>query len=166
MIEVKDRDILGRVGKFRRGYSFLLYPILLRYTYSMKPNRPIRRFDVFAEYQRLKALDKEKLPADQAKGYGIWVAKIVAARKFSKTRKKEGEKETGQKKEQREELVDNKWHALDGIPQTDALFDQEIIQRMGSDFYKSVFSPAVEGAFEAGKDYMEIRDTIRKDWKP
>ncbi len=130
----------------------------------MKPNRPIRRFDVFAEYQRLKALDQEKLPEDQAKGYGIWVAKVVAARKFSKTRKKEGEKkETGQKKE---ELVDNKWHALDGIPQTDALFDKEIIQRMGSDFYNKVFSPAVEDAFESGKDYMEIRDNIRKEWKP
>jgi hypothetical protein len=133
----------------------------------MKPNRPIRRFDVFAEFQRLKALDKEKLPADQAKGYGIWVAKIVAARKFSKTRKKEGEKkETGKKKEEREELVDNKWHALEGVPQTDELFNKEIIERMGSDFYKNVFSPAVEDAFEAGKDYMEIRDTIRKDWKP
>ncbi len=132
----------------------------------MKPNRPIRRFDVFAEYQRLKALDKEKLPPDQAKGYGIWVAKVVAARKFSKTRKKEGEKEARKKEEVREELVDNKWHALDGIPQTDALFDKEIIQRMGSDFYNDVFSPAVENAFEAGKDYMEIRDTLRKDWKP
>jgi hypothetical protein len=139
----------------------------LRYTLSMKPNRPVRRFDVFAEYQRLKALEKEKLPDDQAKGYGIWLAKVVAARKFSKTRKKEGEgKEPGQKKEEREELVDNKWHALEGIPQTDALFDHEIIQRMGEDFYQKVFSPSIEKAYESGKDYMDIRDTIREDWKP
>ncbi len=135
----------------------------------MKPNRPIRRFDVFAEYQRLKAVNKEKLPQDQAKGYGIWLAKVVAARKFSKVRKKEGEnkeKEPESKKPQREELVDNKWHALDGVAQTDELFDKEIIQRMGDDFYRGVFSPAIVDAFESGKDYTEIRDTIRKDWKP
>ncbi len=132
----------------------------------MKPNRPIRRFDVFAEYQRLKALEKEKLPEAQAKGYGIWLAKVVAARKFSKTRKKEGEgKETGKKKEEREELVDNKWHALDGIAQTDALFDKEIVQRMGDEFYRSVFSPAVQDAYQSGKDYTDIRDKIRQDWK-
>ncbi len=145
----------------------LAWLLILCYTQSMKPNRPIRRFDVFAEYQRLKALEKEKLPQDQAKGYGIWLAKVVAARKFSKTRKKEGEgKETGQKKEEPEELVDNKWHALDGIPQTDELFDKQIIDRMGEDFYQKVFSPSIEKAYESGKDYMDIRDTIRADWKP
>src|SRR5512143_2288535 len=85
----------------------------LRYTLIMKPNRPIRRFDVFAEYQRLKALNKDRLPPDAAKGYGIWLAKLVAARKFSKTRKPEGEeKETGKKKKEPEVLVDNKWHVL------------------------------------------------------
>ncbi len=132
----------------------------------MKPNRPIRRFDVFAEYQRLKALNKDRLPPDVAKGYGIWLAKLVAARKFSKTRKIEGEeKETGKKKEP-EVLIDNKWHTLGDEPQTDALFDKEIIHRMGNDFYKKVFSPSIEKAYESGKDYMEIRDTIRADWKP
>src|SRR5512133_562841 len=96
-------------GKFPIGCL-----VILRYTLHMKPNRPIRRFDVFAEYQRLKALEKDQLPEDQAKGYGIWLAKVVGARKFSKRRKKEGEgKETGQKKEEREELVDNKWHAVE-----------------------------------------------------
>ncbi len=133
----------------------------------MKPNRPIRRFDVFAEYQRLKAHEKDQLPADEAKGYGIWLAKLVAARKFRKVRQKEGEnKEKEQKKEEREELIDNKWHALDGIAQTDALFEKEIIQRMGDDFYNKVFSPAVKDAFGSGKDYTDIRDKIRESWKP
>ncbi len=131
---------------------------------EIKPNRPIRRFDVFAEYQRLKAL-KEQQPSDQAKGYGIWLAKVVAARKFSKTRAKEP-KESGRREAEKEELVDNKWHSLDGIPQTDVLFDKEIVQRMGKPFYEDVFSPEVEKAFDSGKDYTEIRDTIRKDWKP
>ena len=132
----------------------------------MKPNRPIRRFDVFAEYQRLKALKNDRLPPDVAKGYGIWLAKLVAARKFSRSRGKEGPKEPGRGKEAPEELVENKWRTLDGIPQTDALFDQEIVQRMGSEFYKDVFAPTIEQAYENGKDYTEIRDTIRKDWKP
>jgi hypothetical protein len=133
----------------------------------MKPNRPIRRFDVFAEYQRLKAQENDKQPSDVAKGYGIWLAKLVAARKFSKTRGTENKetKDTGKKKEE-EELVDNKWRTLDGEPQTDALFDKEIIQRMGSDFYEKVFSPALKESYDNGKDYKEIRDSIRKDWKP
>lgn len=133
---------------------------------TMKPEQSIRRFDVFAEYQRIKAREKDRQPADVAKGYGIWLAKVVAARRFNKTRVKDG-KETQEKKkdQQAEELIDNKWHALDGKAQTDALFDKEIIQRMGSEFYENVFSPAIEKAFESGKDYMEIRDSIRKDWK-
>jgi len=133
----------------------------------MKPNRPIRRFDVFAEYQRLKAIEKDQLSADEAKGYGIWLAKVVAARKFRKVRQKEGEgKEKESKNEEREELIDNKWHALDGIAQTDALFEKEIVQRMGDDFYNRVFSPAVKDAFKSGKDYTEIRDKVRENWKP
>jgi hypothetical protein len=133
----------------------------------MKPNQAIRRFDVFAEYQRLTALEKDHLPQDEAKGYGIWLAKVVAARKFRKVREKEGEgKGKGQKKDEREELIDNKWHALDSIAQTDTLFDKEIIQRMGDDFYQQVFSPAVKAAFTSGKDYTEIRDKIRESWKP
>ena len=133
----------------------------------MKPNRPIRRFDVFAEYQRLKALEKDNQPPDVAKGYGIWLAKLVAARKFSKTRGKEEKdtKDTGKKK-QEEELVDNKWHSLEGEPQTDDLFDKEIVQRMGETFYEDVFAPALKESFKKGQDYMEIRDSIRKDWKP
>ncbi len=128
------------------------------------PKKPIRRFDVFAEYNRLKALAQGRSPRE-AKAYGIWLAKVVAARKFSKSRKQEGEKETGKKKEP-EKLVDNKWHELEDVPQTDALFDKEIIQRMGPDFYQKVFSPAIEKAYESGQDYMEIRDSIREDWKP
>lgn len=128
-----------------------------------KPKQSIRRFDVFAEFQRVKALH-QKMPPDEAKGYGIWLAKVVAARKFSTARVKEL-KETPSHKGEREELVDNKWRTLDNKPQTDALFDKEIIQRMGPEFYASVFSPAIEEAFASGKDYMDIRDTIRKGWK-
>ncbi len=50
---------------------------------ELKPKMPVRRFDVFAEYSRLKAR-QEGESAAQAKGYGIWLAKVVAARKFGK----------------------------------------------------------------------------------
>ena len=133
---------------------------------EIKPNRAIRRFDVFAEYQRLKGL-KEKMAPDVAKGYGIWLAKVVAARKFSKsTGKGDGEKAPGDRGDKTQDLVDNKWHTLDDTPQTDKLFEEEIVRRMGSDFYENVFSPAVKHAFDSGKDYKDIRDAIRKDWKP
>ncbi len=29
-----------------------------------------------------------------------------------------------------------------------------------------VFSPAIKEAIDSGRKYEQIRDTIRKDWKP
>lgn len=133
-----------------------------------KPNAPIRRFDVFAEYNRLKAL-KEGQSAAQAKGYGLWVAKVVAAQKFGRLPKpgKEGESERareGEKEEKKERA--KKWHDLSGVPQTDKLFDKEIVNRMGKTFYQKVFAPALKKAFESGEEYRDIRDAIRREWKP
>jgi hypothetical protein len=126
-----------------------------------KPKAPIRRFDVFAEYNRLDAMKKGESAA-QAKGYAIWLAKVVAARKFRKSEglppKKEGEK--------KKERPKKKWRDLSGIPQTDKLFDKEIINRMGRTFYSKVFSPAIREAFQEEKEYREIRDAIRREWKP
>ena len=133
----------------------------------MKPERSIRRFDVFAEYRKQ---DEEAAgrPEDEAKGYGLWVAKVVASRRFggakSRDRGKPGER--GGRPEPTPTLVDGKWHALDGEPQTDELFDREIVRRMGEAFYRSVFVPAIRAAREQGKSYESIRDHIRKDWKP
>ena len=45
---------------------------------SVKPRASIRRFDVFAEYNRLKGLS-QRLDQAHAKGYGLWVAKVVAS---------------------------------------------------------------------------------------
>lgn len=130
-----------------------------------KPKQSIRRFDVFAEYQRLKGL-QDRMSEDEAQGYGIWLAKVVAARRFGKARGAGEEKEEGRRPDETRELVDNKWRSLDGEPQTDELFEKEIVQRMGSEFYEQVFAPAIQEAFNNGKDYKEIRDAIRKDWKP
>jgi len=140
-------------------------------TDTLKPERPIRRFDVFAEYRKQDEEEKG-LPEDEAMGYGLWVAKVVAARRFGggalkerHDRKQHGDKDKDEQA-RREHLVDGKWHALDGEPQTDALFEHEIVERMGRTFYHRVFVPAIEKAREEHKSYESIRDTIRKTWKP
>jgi hypothetical protein len=137
----------------------------------MKPERPIRRFDVFAEYRKQDE-ERKGLPEDEAMGYGLWVAKVVAARRFGggtlkerHDRKSHDDKED-RERERREHLVDGKWHTLDDEPQTDALFEKEIVERMGRTFYHREFVPAIQDAREHGKSYESIRDTIRKDWNP
>jgi hypothetical protein len=133
---------------------------------ELKPRAPIRRFDVFAEYNRVKVLKEDGLSAPKAKGYGLWVAKVVAAQKFGRMprpSREQGQKEKTPKEKEKEKKA---WHDLGGVTQTDKLFDREIVNRMGKDFYQSVFAPAVDEAYQEGKKYVEIRDTIRKDWKP
>lgn len=131
---------------------------------DLKPKATIRRFDVFAEYNRLKAM-KEGESAAKAKGYGLWLAKVVAAQKFGRMPKPTGEKKEGKEKEEKKERK-TKWRDLSGIPQTDKLFDKEIVSRMGKDFYSGVFAPAIKEAFDEEKEYREIRDAIRREWKP
>ncbi len=134
---------------------------------GLKPNAPIRRFDVFAEYNRLEAMKKGESAA-QAKGYGIWLAKVVAAKKFAKKEEKQGDKETPnnvRQKQAKKAIRKKKWRDLSGIPQTDKLFDKEIVKRMGKEFYRDVFAPALQEAFAEGKEYREIRDAIRGEWK-
>lgn len=133
----------------------------------LRPKARIRRFDVFAEYNRLKALE-DGMDEDEAKGYALWLAKIVAARRFSS-----GLVETRKPRELREavpvergEEPKRKFRSLSGIEQTDALFDKEIVQRMGPDFYENVFAPAIREAFAHRRSYVSIRDSIRQDWVP
>ncbi len=126
-----------------------------------KPRAAVRRFDVFAEYNRVKAMKEKRLRAAQAKGYGLWLAKVVAARKFRR------EPKVAEGRARKEPVVDRHgWHLLGGKPQTDALFDHEIVARMGPAFYRRVFAPAIRRAYEAGEDYVAIRDRIRAEWKP
>ena len=125
--------------------------------WSLKPARPIRRFDVFAEYRKLDAQD-DGMPLDEAKGYGLWVAKVVAARKFGR----ESKQEPGQRQPTRQ----GKWHILSGEPQTDDHFDHEIVDRMGPEFYQQVFAPAVREARAKGETYESMRDRLRRRWKP
>ena len=128
------------------------------------PKASIRRFDVFAEYNRLKA-QREGMPAAQAKGHGLWLAKIVASRKFRGT-EPEPKSEAERRKQQAAEERGGKWKTLGGEEQTDRLFDKQIVERMGRTFYRRVFSPAIRAALGRGASYESIRDTIRRDWQP
>jgi hypothetical protein len=138
---------------------------------DLRPRQPIRRFDVFAETKRLEALAHGE-PEDVAKGYGIRIAKVVASKRFGGASKKTHFDQT--KPPAREsaaagqpgEREGEKFRALDGELQTDETFDREIIERMGPQFYDAVFAPAIQEALADGRKYEQIRDAIRKDWKP
>jgi hypothetical protein len=129
-----------------------------------KPQASLRRFDVFAEYNRQEAMRKG-LRADEARGYGLWLAKIVAARRFGRMKAEPGERGAARRDEP-EELVDGKWRTLSGEPQTDKLFEKEIVDRMGRTFYRRVFAPAIRAARERGASYEAIRDSLRRELSP
>ncbi|MEO2065138.1 MAG: hypothetical protein ABGX17_01400, partial [Desulfurobacteriaceae bacterium] len=48
----------------------------------LKPKAPIRHFDIFAEWNRIKAIKEYGFSEEEAKAFGLAVAKVVAARKF------------------------------------------------------------------------------------
>ena len=133
---------------------------------DLRPRQAIRRFDVFAEYRKQEE-EARGLPADEAKGYGLWVAKVVAARVYGRAsaiglaRGRGGDGE----REEKERLKDGKWHLLGDEVQDDTRFDAEIVRRMGAEFYREAFEPAIRAAREAGASYEQIRDSIRREWK-
>jgi hypothetical protein len=127
---------------------------------TVKPANRIRRFDVFAEYRKQEEQERG-MPADQAKGYGLWVAKVVAARKFGRLKDRDRPSEAEAKGRRR-----RKWRILSGEPQTDRLFDHQIVERMGVDFYDEVFVPAIRHERELGHSYESMRDRVRPRWKP
>jgi hypothetical protein len=126
------------------------------------PHQPIRRFDVFAEYTRQERREKG-LPEDEAKGYGIWLAKVVASRRFGQKAASESTK-PAQKRDRSEE--EPTFRSVGDELQTDATFDHDFIDRMGARFYDDVFVSAIAAAREEGKKYETIRDTIRRGWNP
>lgn len=131
---------------------------------DLKPRFPIRRFDVFAEYNRAKNVS-DGLPEPIAKGRALWVAKVVAGRRSGSVPKAEVRGERGREERAPEEREEEGFRSIGGVPQTDTMFDKEIVDRMGREFYRQVFQPAIDAAYRAGQQYTDIRDTIRKTWK-
>jgi hypothetical protein len=137
---------------------------------AVHPLQPTRRLEVFAETKRLEALAHGE-PDDVAKGYGIRIAKVVASRRFGgATKSSQRDKPRKSPKEastaDRFAGEDGKFRALDGELQTHETFDHEIVDRMGPEFYETVFAPAIRDTLAQGRKYEQFRDMIRKDWKP
>jgi hypothetical protein len=134
-------------------------------TETTQPRMTIRRFDIFAEWNRLKGREKLKLSAGESRAYGLAVAKVVAGRKQRREAgnapeaKEKPEKEDGEEKSTSEK-GERWWQHLG----SDDEFRRVVVRRMGEDFYKDVFAPAVRKAWDAGKDYADIRDTLRSTW--
>jgi hypothetical protein len=129
------------------------------------PRQAIRRFDVFAEYSRQERLEKG-YAEDEAKGYGVWLAKVVAARRFGAGSASTDRAKSSSRKGERDEEPEPKFRSVGDELQTDETFDHDIIERMGAVFYDEVFVPAITDAREQGKSYEAIRDAIRKEWRP
>jgi hypothetical protein len=130
---------------------------------SVAPRATIRRFDIFAEYNRL-TYERKGMPPDQARGFALWLAKVVAARKFARS---QGVRDALAERLRtgREDLRDaHDIPELGGEPQTDKLFQKEIVERMGEEFYREVLAPAVAQAFEEHRSYEDIRDSLRASW--
>jgi hypothetical protein len=122
------------------------------------PQMQIRRFDIFAEWNRLKARTRLKMTEANARAYGLAVAKVVASRKLHGT---EPEKAKELKRRAREDQTDEPWWEHLGSGEE---FERKIIERMGRTFYRRVFQPAIRRAWDAGQRYEEIRDTLRETW--
>jgi hypothetical protein len=128
------------------------------------PKRPIRRFDVFAEVNRLHALDEGR-PDDEAKGYGIWLAKVVAGRRFGARKDDRERTRIRQEGEPSEHTANGKFKSAGGGLQTAETFDHDVVARMGGEFYGRVFAPAIAAAVARGERYESFRDSIHTTWK-
>jgi hypothetical protein len=124
----------------------------------LAPRAEIRRFDIFAEWNRLKAHHQHQLPEAAAQAYGLAVAKVVAARKFAGYRP--AQVNEWKRRARREDLGEAWWEHLGSAGE----FAQKIVERMGKTFYQRVFQPALRRAWEEGKKYEQIRDALRAEW--
>ena len=128
-----------------------------------RPRMPIRRFDVFADYNRVRN-QEHGMPEDLAKGRALWAAKVVAGRRYG-AHPSEVREARGGTDHQPTAPSEEGYRSVGGKEQTASMFDHEIIDRMGPEFYRDVFHPAIEQAVRDGKRYEDIRDSIRRDWK-
>lgn len=83
------------------------------------PMSAVRRFDVFAEYSRQERLAKG-YAEDEAKGYGVCLAEVVAARRFGK--KSEPSDRAKPSARKGEPVEEPKFHSVGDELQTDATF--------------------------------------------
>jgi len=128
---------------------------------KIKAKANIRRYDVFAVSEYVKNIHKG-IQEDISKGDAIWLATLVAARKFSKgSHKPRTSNGADAKSAKKNGVYTEKWRYLGDVLQTDKLYDQKIVERMGKEFYENEFLPAIEKEVDLGHEYKDYRDSIR-----
>lgn len=125
-----------------------------------RPKAAIRRFGVFAEYNRQQAI-KDGMPADKPRPTDSGLRK--SSPRVAMGRAKPAES-VGKRKQS--QVCHGKWRRLNGKSQTAKLFDRESMSRMGRAFYSAVFVPAIRKSIANHERYTDMRDRIRKDWEP
>ena len=125
---------------------------------QQSPQKEIRRFDIFAEWNRLKAQTQHRFSAADAQAYGLAVAKVVAARKLAGHRAEHAQ--DWRRRATQGDITEAWWTHLGSA----ADFNDKIVARMGKRFYQHVFQPAVRQAWKAGQRYEQIRDILRAPW--
>ncbi len=115
----------------------------------------IRRFDIFAIFNKVSK--EAEMGSKHAKGYGIWMARMVAGKKFgggavttghtSAVATTTGAKKSGVKS----------WHELSGKPQTDKEYDKELVTRFGEPNLITI-EDFIRNAYKKGMKYEAIRD--------
>ncbi len=126
---------------------------------GVHPIRAIRRFDVVAEYTRQERLDKGD-PAGMARGYGVWLAKVVAARRSGASSASQDHRSGA--RDDGGATPTPTFRSVGDDVQTDEVFDRDTVDRMGAAFYRQVFRPAIEEARSRGESY----EAIRTGWAP
>ena len=138
----------------------------------------LRRFDVFAVYNFVKNVNRG-MPIPRAKGDALWLAKHVAGGRRLKVGGGALENKPSPAVEAAKHCACKKaapkgemipglfaWKELSGIPQTDAMYDREIIRRLGQKFYEETFLPRIQNAIAKKQKYEEIRDSLREELEP
>jgi len=114
----------------------------------------IRRFDIFAIFNKVSK--ENEMDEKHAKGYGIWMARFIAGRRFgAKATKPNGKK--GSKTAEKKATGVQSWYTLNGKPQTDKEYDNELLKRFGSANLIAL-EKWVKDAYIKGVDYKTIRD--------
>jgi hypothetical protein len=125
---------------------------------ALAPRAPIRRFDIFAEWNRLKARARHHMDEPDARAYGLAVAKVVASRKLHGAAPEQAS--DLKRRAKHDDVTEPWWNHLGSGPE----FEQKIIGRMGESFYHDIFQPAIARSWDSGQSYEDIRDKLREEW--
>jgi len=115
----------------------------------------IRRFDIFAIFNMTSK--ENELGKKYAKGYGIWMARMVAGRKFGAVAAPGHQVGKGKDYSKTKVSGIQAWNMLSGKPQTDKEYEKELVKRFG-EANLTKLENFVSKAYHKGMTYNAIRD--------